>query len=435
MSSSIARVRQILAMAAAVAAIMATPAAAHERSCAWALQVSGDQLNAFYPDEAANYWVAIVPIPPGGHLELDGRYPHARYMSFHTYTPLTQAIDALADAEIAPDAGSSNPFVAGADRTGEPRDYTVTVTNERVPAGGRAPNTLYTENADGSKSSRATQLAGIEFRVYQPDIGLDITGGAGLPDITLVAADGDRQVISRCPGAGLPDPGYTPALAQASVPAPLPEAGLLGHAQPRWRKYTNIVTMQASLGAGGQAAAGPAGDPLAAETDARLPSGGSGENTHNKYIYATFSREFGEVLVLRGKLPTTPRTRDGQPTMEAAQLRYWSLCTNAQETSAYACVTDDQVAVDERGEYAIAVSAGNARPRNATEACGVTWMPAGPVPQSVLLMRNMLPAPDFEQAIQRVTPGQERSQMGAYYPLGTYYPSSAAAEAALGCAR
>jgi hypothetical protein len=31
-------------------------------------------------------------MPPGGHVELGGRFPHARYISFIDYTDATQAI-------------------------------------------------------------------------------------------------------------------------------------------------------------------------------------------------------------------------------------------------------------------------------------------------------------------------------------------------------
>ena len=42
--------------------------------------------------------------------------------------------DSLADVQIAPDPGSSNPFAAGADRTTERRAYTVDVVSGAVPA-------------------------------------------------------------------------------------------------------------------------------------------------------------------------------------------------------------------------------------------------------------------------------------------------------------
>src|SRR5207245_4278747 len=122
----------------------------------------GVQANAACPDQAARYCVAALPVPPGFHVEVDGQFPHARYISFITYDPATRAIDGIHDTQIAPDAGSVNPFVAGASRTGVSRSYRVYVRNTAVPASGRAPNTVYTDNGQPppqTKTSGPTQTA------------------------------------------------------------------------------------------------------------------------------------------------------------------------------------------------------------------------------------------------------------------------------------
>src|SRR4051794_13432120 len=147
--------RGLSRVAAAIALVTAASAAAPARSapldthsCAWLFRLSGDQVNAAFPDSAAKYWVAELPIPPGFHIDLTGQFPHARYISFITYDAASRAIDGIADDEIAPDANSSNPFVAGADRNVASRSYVVHVRNEVAPAAGRAPNTIYTERPD-----------------------------------------------------------------------------------------------------------------------------------------------------------------------------------------------------------------------------------------------------------------------------------------------
>jgi hypothetical protein len=49
-----------------------------------------------------------------------------------------------------------------------------------------------------------------------------------------------------------------------------------------------------------------------------------------------------------------------------------------------------------------------------------------------LIVRHMLPAPAFSEAIQRIeVPGTEREVLGPYYPEGEY--TSTAAVEALGC--
>src|SRR4029079_11360346 len=101
-------------------------------------------------------WGGRPFLPPGGELVLHGRYPHARYMSFNAYNAQVQPVDGLADVTIAPDPGSTNPFLAGADRTAAARDYTLRIVQGPAPAV-RAPNTLYMD------------APWIMHRVYAPD--------------------------------------------------------------------------------------------------------------------------------------------------------------------------------------------------------------------------------------------------------------------------
>jgi hypothetical protein len=121
--------------------------------------------------------------------------------------------------------------------------------------------------------------------------------------------------------------------------------------------------------------------------------------------------------------------------MGRGDLRYWSLCANTQLTTFLACLTDTQVPIDRKRNFTIAISTAASRPRNAVERCGVAWLPAGPAPQMILILRNMLPSPSFRYSIQRATAGKEKQGLGPYYPRGTYYATPAAADAALGCRR
>jgi hypothetical protein len=430
--------RPVLPALAAAAVLLgagagATPAQAIARSCAWTVQITGDQVNALYPDEAAKYWIAVVPLPEGGRAVLHGQFPHARYTSFNTYTPQTQAIDALHDTQIAPDPGSANPYRRGADRRAAPRAYTLTVVKGRLPRTGRAPNTIYTENADGTKSGNTAAIA---LRIYRTDRGLDIDGGVPLPSVTSYGADGRRLLAyPGCPDTSLPDLGLTPALASSGL-GTLPTGGpsLLARNPPSWHKYVNTQTAVVDEVTDNDVSGPAVRPPLAGLTTTAFPAGGFGENIDNKYVYSLFSRQLGAVLVLRGTLPTFPRTYDGQRRMGTGQLRYWSLCAESQATQYYACRTDDELPLAAGRRYTIMMSAAASRPADATTACGVAWLPAGPLPQSVLLLRNMLPSASFAQAVQRVQPGHEAEQMGPYLPRGTYYPTPLAAERAVGCA-
>ncbi len=401
-------------------------------TCAWVARISGDQLNVAFPDAAANYWIADVPLPPGGRIEVSGSYPRARYMSFIDYSAASQAIDGLADFRIAPDSGSTNPFVAGANRNATRRAYTLRIVSGAVPASGRAKNTIYTSNAT-KVSPPGTAL--VIYRVYEADRGLDITGGVGLPKFTVVSASGHRLSLPGCQNDSLPNLGVTERLAAAgpSGASPLPNTGLGSRNPPVWVRYTNPAS-GAVTGALDNELTGASLYPFLYSLTNALPSGGFFENVDNAYVTSFYSAGFGPVLTFRAKAPTTPRTYDGEPRMQTGQLRFWSFCTANAATMYYACVRDDQVPLDRSGDYTVVISTRANRPSNATAACGYTWLPAGPAPQAVLILRNMLPAPSFKQAIQRATPGTERQVMGPYYPQGTYY-SSVAAFKKQGCAR
>lgn len=409
-------------------AVLAQTAAA-QSSCGWAVEVSGDQLNVAFPDQAARYWLAHVPLPPGFHVELDGRFPHARYMSFMTYDPATRAVDGIHDAEIVPDAGSSNPFLAGADRTASNRSYSVRVVNGALPATGRAQNTIYTDNGQPepqTKSSSATQMTTLVYRVYEPDQGLDITGGVGLPEISLVSADGTRrQAVPDCPDHSLPSTqSLTDELAGAGSGAgkdgvPSPELG--GQDPPVWLKYTNMPN---GVGNGvlNNPRTGAVWGPYQQATN-MLPPGGFFDNLDNAYMVAFDTSSYGDVVVFHGKAPTIPQTYlPADTTMGTGQVRYWSMCSNTSATQYLGCVKDDDVPLDSQGYYTVVISTAANRPTTARTGCGIEWLPKGPLPSAPIILRNMLPDPSFTQAIQDIpAQGQEQATLGPYYPQGYYF--------------
>jgi hypothetical protein len=390
------------------------------------LRLSGDQVNAAFPDQAARYWTAELPIPPGFHVEISGRFPHSRYISFITYDPASRAIDGIADYEIAPAPGSTNPFVAGASRTAVNRSYTVHVRNEVAPTP-RAPNTVYTERSDQpTKTSRPTQTALFIYRVYEPDAGLDITGGVGLPKLSLVSdAGAQRQDVPDCPDHSLPSTQpLTDGLAGAGPGAgndSVPSTELGGQDPPVWLRYTNAANGVAN-GALNNPRTGAAWPPVQQATN-MLPSGGFYENIHNAYMTTFDTASYGDILAFHGKAPTTPQTyHPTDTTMGSGQLRYWSICSNMSTTQYLACVKDDDVTLDSSGYYTIVISTAANRPTTAKSSCGIEWLPKGALPSAPIILRNMLPDPTFKQAIQDVpAQGQEQKTLGPYYPRGLYF--------------
>ena len=425
------------AAAALVFAAVAVPgsvaASGTEQSCGWIARIAGDQLNVAFPDQAVNYWAADVPIPPGYHVEIDGIFPHARYISFVTYDPATRAIDGLPDVAIAPNRGSTNPFRFMSLRTATKRSYTVYVRNEARPASRRAPNTIYL--SDGApppqtKTSQPTELASMLYRVYEADRGRDITGGAGLPTLSLVADDGSRrEALPACPDHSLPSTqSLTDALAGSGSGAGndnAPPVKLGGQDPPVWRRYTNAVN---GVGAGALDNPTTGGAwPAVQQTSNTLPGGGFYDNPDNAYMTAFDSAAYGDVLVFHGKAPTTPQTYSGgRRRMPGGQLRYWSVCSNTSTTQYLGCVHDDQVTLDSRHDYTIVISTAANRPASANPRCSIEWLPKGPLPSAPLILRNLLPDKSFAQAIQRVpAQGQEQRTLGPYYPLGYYFDHAA----------
>lgn len=423
-------IRTLAAAGPLLVAALLLPAAAHAQStdkgCAWLVEPTADRENILYPEITTRYLAALIPALPGGYVEIAGAFPHARYMSLQTYSTTLQSISNLHDTQIQPDPGSSNPYLPGADRNAMARNYTVRVLFQQAPASNVPANTLYDIGSDA-----AHRGATLVYRIYVPDAGTQPFGGVPTPTLTEVLPGGVRVPIPTCPDP-VPDTTFlTQELAAAGVSDyPLPPLGLFGQPVPAWHKYQNAAVSEVEVLTDNQILG--ALTPTLAAIAAQLPAG-FGENADNKYVYSLVSHDFGNVVAFHAKLPTTPKTYDGEPTMGSGQMRFWSMCTGDLATQAYDCRVDKDVPLDADGMYTVAVSTAASRPANATDACGIAWLPWGPLVQSGVIMRNMLPDPSFPNSVQAATPGTEQQTLGAYYPVGTYYASAQDFEQKVGC--
>src|SRR3954465_1722631 len=175
-------VRRIVVVAAALAALLALPAAARaqgvDQTCALtATRFAPDTVNVLFPDSSAQYWSAHYTAVPGTRIRIDGIFPYSRYTSWNVYDPVLRPFAKKTDYEIQPDPGSANPFLPGADRTTPPeqRHYTFFITFD--PNDKPGPNVIYVDPA--------THPSGLfTLRVYVPDQGRDMAGGVGLPQVT-----------------------------------------------------------------------------------------------------------------------------------------------------------------------------------------------------------------------------------------------------------
>jgi hypothetical protein len=389
-----------LVPALVLAAVAMAAAPAHGQAltvpgdCAWPLKSNADRANIAYPDQSAQYWTSAFAGVPGTHLEIHGRFPHARYISFHAYEG-SVPVDKVTDFELRPDKGT-NPFLPGADRT-NPGRYTLRVVPGAPPAdpAQRAPNTLY---AGRGNNGEPLPAATIIYRVYLGEG--DQAGGVGLPEVSEVVdgqgpGSGPAALPACPPNQASASAGLNEALAGEGVPASWPGPAVA--AAPTWgvARSGGSTTQAGPVSARG-------GNPF-------FP------NFDNTYLSLAVTRDRGDVVALRAKAPTFTQTR-GVRTTGTGQLRYWSFCTNDQYTTRFVgCVADQDAKIDAAGYVTVVVSDTAHRP--AGLAPGDNWLPWGPASDVFVLYRHMLPAPDFAQAVQRVPVGADpATTMGEYYP-------------------
>ena len=402
------------------------PGALPTASCFWTGPFTRDNpvTNVAFPGTEITYWAARFVTPPGSTLTLKGQYPHARYSSLNSYKAEGASQSSLPGRDIQPDPGSINPSLPGANRAASNRSYTVTVRGEAPPAT-PVRNTLFAEPVAG-------QYQTIIYRVYVPDKGRDLAGGTPIPEPALRLADGrevtgqelcnqmnsvhifDTQELPLATYLNLVNwPGKNPLTNPAENPI-------------QFSRYYNVRNALARY----QTAAE---QKLAWQIEPTY-SGTQYDNQDARYMTGAFSFNYGKVVVLKGKLPTTPKTLNGQKKMTSGQLVLWDMCViqSLVTTKTWQCVFDEQLPLrgGKKREYTIVISSRANRPKNARTKCGVWWIQADPEGDGAgrtnigqLLTRNVLPAANFRQsswAVPTPFPPDAIRTMGAYYPKGTY---------------
>jgi hypothetical protein len=388
--------------------------------------------NFAYPDSGAVYWSAAYRLPEAGaYITLEADFPHSRYISYNSYREDTSPAQALTDQDIAPENGSINPFIGGNSRNDPYRRYLISVLSGEPPAAGEPveANTLYDATAT------AGEEAILVYRNYVPDEGTDQTGDVGLPRVTLHLPDGSTvQGEEACEALSV----GTEPLSIPLVPADIYQAH-----RDDFEPARNPPAFRATYGI-----------PFLLQCDYRGDCTNNPErntrfyaNADNQYLYSFLNREIGEVAVIRMRIPKVPTTLEGDEFFSDGELRYWSLCQNefySQEVKE--CLFDEQVTVNPDGFVTIVTSKPEDRPDNASDECGVGYLPwpnngdgfsfvegrTDDPNSAMLLLRNMLPADDFEEAIQNTSvAGDEAQVMGEYLPRASYM--SRAEFEGLGC--
>ena len=389
------------------------------RDCAWLSHEDPELMNIFFPDTQAHYWFGVLAVPPGGSLVIEGAFPHARYMSFNVYDPSLAPFDSLNDLQIAPLVGHVNPFAPGADRGAIDRRYQIQVSTQSMPENPaeRLPNTLYI-----GQRGVPMPVAPVMYRVYVPDDGVNVAGNVDLPNLRIFVGGVELPVPDKCDflertrlQSGLND--RLARMNLSTLPVPISPSNPL-----EWKKFHNPLVLIAETLGRTSLGVLPIFEPLR-ETgfDSGL-SGGYLSNLDNNYIAVPINNSAGRMLLLGARAPRTPRTSSGPSRMPESELRYLSLCSvDFPSQRFWDCIYDEELVLDQDGSYVVVVGHADERPSNARSECGITWLNWGPLSAAALIMRHMLPDPDFPHSVQRVTElDAERDVLGPYYPTGGY---------------
>jgi hypothetical protein len=382
--------------ASALANVM--PSAA-EPSCAWPVSFNITNSKLLILDSSAAYWDQPIVAGPGVRITISGTYPDASYFSLQTYTPyatpfsVNAVSSSLADYQVAPDQGSTNPWQNRAAPGGR---FQVTVRSGVAPG---EPNVLPLPS--GTSAAHPGYLV---YRVYLP-------AGGSLshltpPTVTLAQGSVSRTLPACRTHEPLPvpekaPPGTTPSPSKASPPA-----GAF---------FTpDITTYRGALA-----------------------------DANDAYVWTYVIRPAAtDVLVVNAKAPTFPTGGGPSPWPAPGEdMQYWSMCIGVGTGTVptvvnqlpggrvdYGCRADETTKLNAAGDYNYVIGS-EAQRAAISKIPGATFLPFSstqttpqgrPWPLYLLLLRNILVSPDFTHSAQKVT--QPTDAPAAAAAMGPYYP-------------
>ncbi len=365
----------------------------HDCTAAWSPPVDGTvpYMLPFYPEVKAAYWALPIGqnrewIPQPIAYRLQGQFPYARYMSFHGYdADKGDYFTSIKDTEILPDSGSANPFLTHTDRNSPNRNYTVWITPEgaTLPQTQKHPNVMIMPGP--------VKGAPFLLRVYRPDEGRNILGGVPLPQVHSF---------------------------HAQTGEPLKNCSPLKFRVPNKKNRENSLHAKKMK---------------ALRKDIRhyrVHSGKSGNypNQHITYLHTALSTDFGEIAIIKWKVPSTPDTKNGGSRFTHDEdLRYWSMCLGGMNaTNSSDCIIDDQARVDDEGYAVLAIGPDDDELRKLAEAKNINYMQWGIHRHPTTILRHMDGEKDFKYAAKHASVfeiDQPPELHGAERTIGVYSPS------------
>jgi len=436
------------------------------------------ELHQFSPDPHVTYLKLIFVAPLGARLLIEGDFPHARFMDYQILTPVDPMHPVtgqmgicevpIVDVDIEPDPGHVNPFRPGADRGAKKRHYHLTF---QLEAGNAVDLNPWAMQAPAYRGPGNRRVGGpfaftgpyggnvlvpsiVWLRYYAPDKGVGPLGGVPLPKAALQLPSGEKFWIT-CDKSVAVKLQTKPVPAQSTPPMePYPFLGP-GFG---WFKMFGIMRLHAESRAYYKSKPWGSLDPAEEKrrirrifstvfnqgADATPPGNHENFATECNYIsYLVRPMNLGrdKVIVLKGKLPVYPKTRNGEKEMTGGQVRYFSIthqtAMKGYMSTPYGSLMDDEIVVDGNNEYVIVYSREEERPANAREEYGVTWEAWGGPAHQTMVVRWMSVMPDWYSPeyspgkqnlpIEKACwsePGYDQHLVGRNRPgaLGPYHP-------------
>lgn len=390
-------------------------AAVQPTGCAWPVESTPAKANVAYPDSNATYWTTPFIAEQGMTITLKGAFPTARFFSFVVYNSQGQDFStngipsSLTDFQMAPDAGTQNPWVTSGATAGT---YTVTLMNGVTAGMANAIPLMPSTPSAPLVPGMPANTGFVTMRIYLP-AGND-ANAIPLPTMTISTGNGAKvQTLTQCPSAQ-----KTPSMKSKVL------------------KKTIAKLLSKSLA--GTAGTPPTTSGECSESLVFCKAGGSTTpfpNSDSGYVAAKYQPASGYVTVVRAAMPTSATAYGNGPGVWPAagiDLRYWSFC-NYVYAKPYPVVsvgpimgcTADQDMPLVNGTATVVISSVKDRPaatRGSRAKLG--WLPtsrSNTTAEEVIAIRNMLAAPTFTQSVMNATNSDQASAesvMGAYYPKG-----------------
>jgi hypothetical protein len=410
-------------------------------------QINHKALHHLYPDPHATYLVLGTFLAPfGTKVIMDGEFPHSRFFDVQLSPPFDPAFYyyegafgvpevPTVDVDIEPIAEHSNPFRQGVRRDVKKRHYQLTWTLRmgngaqlepayqppyfRAPGNHRYASALVYQGPLADPKSKwglghkrgVWNMGSFWVRYYAPDLSVGPLGGVPLPKVLYELPTKERFFLA----ANFKEVERATNQTRPAQSTPGAEPSKFEGANIGWNHDFDILhgaiaalfeivgkTSAADKAYGREVVLG-----LTSRGEQQPPPGNY-ESSTSRCIYISYlSRGMtinkGKVAVLTGRLPKTPRTRQGEVTLEKGQARYFSITSYSHPDwldlsfvgPALTSVMDEDIVTDAEKRYVIVYSRPEDRPKNAYPQNGVTWVDWSNTASQAWVVRYLSVHPDW----------------------------------------